>query len=66
MFFAPQGQSQIAGASGFLAPHSGQNFDVMPLQPQDGQSHAAGGSGFFAPQSGQNLEVIPLQPLQRG
>ena len=56
------GQSQVAGASGFLVPHSGQNLAVMPLLPQLGQSQAAGASGFLQPHSPQNLPVMPLLP----
>ena len=48
-----------AVGSGLLAPHSGQNLEVIPVFPQEQfQAPATVVSGFLAPHSGQNLEVI--------
>ena len=45
-------------ASGFFAPHSGQNLPLLTAPQEHTQPFCAGAaSGFFAPHSGQNLPV---------
>ena len=65
MPFSPQVQSHAAGTgSGRLAPHSLQNFPLLPFAPQAGQSHVSGsfGAGRGVPHSGQNFVVSPVCP----